>query len=54
MHHLVHCFTQERGNIGGRVRGCPPNYDIGWAANHHRLLRHGGSTHRYIQSTNIH
>jgi len=22
--------------------------------NHHRLLRHGGSTHRYVQSTNIH
>ena len=24
---------QRRGNLGGRVGSCPPNYNIGWAAN---------------------
>jgi len=23
----------RRGNLGGRVDSCPPNYNIGWAAN---------------------
>ena len=27
------CSNQRRGNLGGRVGSCPPNYNIGWAAN---------------------
>jgi len=26
-------FRQRRGNLGGRVGSCPPNYNIGWVAN---------------------
>ena len=25
--------VQRRGNLGGRMGSCPPNYNIGWAAN---------------------
>jgi len=29
----THRLSQRRGNLGGRMGSCPPNYKIGWAAN---------------------